>query len=729
MRESWGRAWAASPHSALDGTVAPGRRSVTMEGMTGRVDHPRETLGEVLDALRHRLFVGRAAELDLFAAALDTDDDPHVRVLFVHGPGGVGKSSLLDEFARRAEQLGCCVVRLDGRDLGGGPDSVLDAVGSVLEVPDGDEAILPATGERLVLLVDGYERMAPLDAWVRDRFLPRLPAETLTVIAGRLPPRPAWRADAGWSGLLRVVSLRNLDPDDARLYVERRGVDGPRRAEALAVSHGHPLTLSLSVDVLARDPDADLASLPADLVAGLLRRLVTRVPTPAHRRALEVSAVSRTTTESLLRHVLGGTEDAHVLFRWLAGLSVMELGSHGVVPHDVVRDLLDSDLRWRDPDGYRAVFRAVRSHAMHEVRHTEGREQQTAIADLKFLFRNLRSVLSPVAWDDFGDEHPVPAEAADRDDIIRLVERAEGARSAGLAGHWFDRQPEGFHVLRDPHGSVRGVVGLLDLTAASAEDRDADPGTAAAWAYVEGVAPTRAGDVVTQCRFIVDAEAHEGPSPTLNAVPVITMQRELGTPRLAWDVLTLAEPDRWNEYFAAADLPRAVGADFVIDGRRFGLFAHDFRRVPLEAVTERWTERALADDALLLPAAVVGPELLVLSHPDFGAAVRQAVRDLHRPDLLALNPLLRTRLLVTHDGAAGPDGLAELVRTAAASLAADPRTDKAFRALDRTYLRSSRTQESAAALLGLPFSTYRRHLRHGLEAVVALLWERELGTG
>ena len=58
------------------------------------------------------------------------------------------------------------------------------------------------------------------------------------------------------------------------------------------------------------------------------------------------------------------------------------------------------------------------------------------------------------------------------------------------------------------------------------------------------------------------------------------MQRQLSTPHLAWDVLTLADPDRWDEYFAAADLPRAAGADFVLGGRRFGLFVHDFRRSP-----------------------------------------------------------------------------------------------------------------------------------------------------
>ena len=46
-----------------------------------------------------------------------------------------------------------------------------------------------------MVLVDTYERLAPLDDWVRTGLLPRLPATALTVTAGRMPPGAAWRAD------------------------------------------------------------------------------------------------------------------------------------------------------------------------------------------------------------------------------------------------------------------------------------------------------------------------------------------------------------------------------------------------------------------------------------------------------------------------------------------------------------------------------------------------------
>jgi hypothetical protein len=118
---------------------------------------------------------------------------------------------------------------------------------------------------------------------------------------------------------------------------------------------------------------------------------------------------------------------------------------------------------------------------------------------------------------------------------------------------------------------------------------------------------------------------------------------------------------------------------------------------------------------------------VVLSHPDFEEAVRRALRDFTRPNALAANPLLRSRVAAEHAGDAPTAAtLQALLREAAETLRANPRDEKLYRALRRTYLEPAATQELAAELLGLPFSTYRYHLTGGIARVTERLWQREL---
>jgi hypothetical protein len=685
--------------------------------------HTVGALGELLASRWRGRFVGRTAEIELFREALDAAELPF-SVLYLQGPAGIGKTSLLAVLAGVAAEDDATVVSLDGRELVPSPSAVLETLGAVLDVPAGDGLISVPVG-RLVLILDCYERMDVLDDWIRARLLPRLPSSALTVIASRNSPAPAWRADPGWRELLRVVSLRNLSPEESRRYLERCGIDAALHDWLLDVTHGHPLGLSLFADVVARGGAAPVDPLTPDLVGTLLRRLVDVVPDVRQRQALEVCALSRVTTEALLRHVLA-VEDAHAQFEWLRDLSVVESGPDGVFPHDLARDALEADLRWRDPDSYRRVFRRVRAYVHNGLRSSLGREQRRAISDLKFLFRNLPSVLSPVDWDAWGQHYPEQARTTDRDAVLELVETNEGEESAAIAERWWDRQQAGFFVVRGDDDAVRGVLGLLDLTAASEQDRAVDPGAQAAWDHAHRHAPPRRGEVVTQSRFIVDREVYQEPSPTLNATPIVTLQRYLRMPNLACDYLTLAEPERWDAYFALADLSRAGDADFLVAGRRYGLFWHDFRQTPVDALVELWTERALAQD-VTLPPPQPAADMLVLSQPDFADAVRQALRDLNRPDLLARNPLLRTRLIHDHAGKAEADGavLQGVLHMAVEVLSQNPRDDKILRAVERTYVRPASTQEAAARALGVPFSTYRRHLTQGVARIVAWLWEKE----
>lgn len=268
------------------------------------------------------------------------------------------------------------------------------------------------------------------------------------------------------------------------------------------------------------------------------------------------------------------------------------------------------------------------------------------------------------------------------------------------------------------------MIALLDLAKADSADRARDPGTRVAWEHVVAHGGIRAGERVTQTRFIVDAAAYQAPSATLNAVPIVTMQRYLTMPELVWDFLTLYEPDAWNDYFALADLPRISDGDFQVGPRGYG-FGHNFRDVPIDALMELWTERALAGDPTVPPPRTRGR--LLLSQPNFAEAVRQGLRDLHTPDLLARNPLVQTRLINgAADGSSDGERLAEVLRAAVSELATDPRNDKGYRAVKQTYVTGSGTQQAAAARLGMPFSTYRRHLATATDQVVDRCWQWEV---
>ncbi|GAB4543057.1 MAG: hypothetical protein Kow0063_35800 [Anaerolineae bacterium] len=87
---------------------------------------------ERLTATRRRFFVGRRAELELFRQALSAKDSSFA-VLYLFGPGGVGKTTLLREYAGLAAEQGYSVYRLDGRDIEPSPQGFLLALSHTID--------------------------------------------------------------------------------------------------------------------------------------------------------------------------------------------------------------------------------------------------------------------------------------------------------------------------------------------------------------------------------------------------------------------------------------------------------------------------------------------------------------------------------------------------------------------------------------------------------------------
>lgn len=667
------------------------------------------TLAHRLRGARRRSFVGRAAEVALFREALAADEPP-VAVLWLFGPGGVGKSTLVGAFAEVAAEMGRDPVLLDLRGLEPSPGAF-----------EAELARHPATAtQQPVLLLDTFERAVGLEDWLRDAFLPTLPAGAITVVASRSPPGPAWRRDPGWRELLRVISLRNLDREDARRLLADGALDEALHERVLDVTHGHPLALALLLDAVSQDgrsATVDLAGMP-DVVATLMAGFVDGVPGAGHRLALAAAAQARFTTAALMRRITGES-DGDALFTWLRGLSFMDATPQGLCPHDLARDVIDADLRWRDPEAHADVHGRVREFVVDAIR--SGRADQGAIADLVFLHRSNPAAPSMWDWASLGRVYAEPMRPADRPAILDMVRRHEGDASAAIAAHWIERRPGDFTVFREHGSEPVGFIADLELHDTTEEDRAPDPGTVAAWAHAERHAPVRPGDEVVMARLFMDAEAYQDVSRSLNVVTILSTRRWVSSPRLAWYYLAVANLAVLEPMMAYIHFERASDADFEVGGRRYAVFGRDWRREDGIAWLERMAERELATDAPPPAPPEMGAPDLALGRREFAEEVRRALRELHRPDVLAASPLARSRLM-RGQGAS----LRELIEEAIGTLGEHPRTSRLARAVHCTYVRPAPTQEAAAELLGLPFSTYRGHLTRGIDSIVDLLWEREL---
>jgi DNA-binding SARP family transcriptional activator len=545
-------------------------------------------LGARLTSARRRSFVGRSDELALFADVL-AEDEPPFAVLHVYGPGGVGKTTLLAEFARLCEEAGVPALMLDGRNVQPTPDGVFNALRELT----GAENPLDRLPERHVLLVDTYELLTPLDSWLRDQFLPQLPAQAMVVLAGRNPPSAGWRVDPGWQEITHAIQLGNLSEAEASDYLQRRNVPPDQCDAVLRFTHGYPLALSLAVEVLIQRPGLSFEGTPEpDIVRVLLERFIAGVPSVAHRVALEACSQVRVTSEPLLAAMLV-TDQARELFEWLRDLSFVSAGPRGIFPHDLAREALSADLKWRNPPWHHELHRRARGFYMEEFAHAQGHEQYIALLDLIFLHDNplIRSTFS---WNDIGGLMEDTPRLADWPALIEMVRKHEGQQSAEIAARWFERQPESVTVFRDGDGVVTGFGCFVALRS---EDRDlieADPGASAAWRYVQAQPPLDDGQFAAIARFWMDRDSYQAISPTQGMIFVAAIRYVLTTPGLAYSFHSFAQADLWRPAGDQILFQRLPEADFSVAGRATGVYLRDWRAQPPQAWLEALAERETA---------------------------------------------------------------------------------------------------------------------------------------
>ena len=272
------------------------------------------SIADRLVASQRRCFVGRARDCSCSSAA-------RCGVAAVRGAVVPRARRCRQECVARARCVSArmapaaTLVRVDGASIERGPQAFSTPRPRATRAHD----------DPGVLLIDSCERLAPLQPWLREQFLPTLPARWLAVCAGR--GRPTSAGATTRSGRRCCTSSRWRA--SARPKAARCSPRAVWRADRHAAGAGVRARPSAGAEPAGRRaaPVRDrrcTASPPGgSVVQSLVERFTQDVPDARHLDALRVAAFVRDTNEEVLAAVLAG-DDARPLFDWLRSLGFMQ---------------------------------------------------------------------------------------------------------------------------------------------------------------------------------------------------------------------------------------------------------------------------------------------------------------------------------------------------------------------------------------------------------------------
>ncbi len=670
------------------------------------------TVGDLLASARRQAVWGRESEL---AALLDLADDPARVLAHVHGPGGVGKSTLLDVFAEAltSARPDRPLVCLDGADLEPSPAGLTEAVTGLTGGAPAD--LLPES----VLVVDRFELLEPVAQWFWQGLVPALPAGVHVVVASRREAPESWRADPAYAACTLTLSLRNLDPAAAGALLRARDVPEGLVDGLVEETRGHPLALAIASETGAAAGGSGGALFDhPDAAARLLGRFLEESVDPLQRRALHVCGHARRVDRALLAAALDvDDETADELLAWLRARPYAESHPDGLSLHDLVADALEHDLRWRDAQAHAQLHSAVRAALLRRLERAGEVDHHRLAGEIVYLhrFNPVARALFAVPGEGEVRVRPLRDDDAERD----WLRRAFDTELRGDTVDWWSRrQPASVVVFEADDAPQRRLGAFLsariDLERAGLAAHD--PVVAWALEQVSEQRPPEPAEVVFS-HVSVDA-VHPGSPDRVSFASAAASVHAWRARGLGWVLVSSAHEDTWAPVWSYIGFER-VGS-VSVGGGSVGVWARDFGRSPFLQWLEAMAAREIDDGSMSPPVA----SPVALSRVDFGDAVRRALKVLHDPVALRASPLLSSRLLAHADDAAAV--LLGTVRTAVETLRADPRSALAASAPDRTYLRPAGSQERAAEVVGTSFSTYRRHLAAGTDRLEALLWEWEL---
>jgi hypothetical protein len=406
------------------------------------------TIADLVRQGRRTALAGRDAELRLLRQVTAPGGPV---VAYVHGPAGIGKTALISALDACLETEGVRRLHIAAGAVEPTPGAILTALGKCLDQDARSVgelvAALGSLKDMTVVIVDDVDTWRLAASWLRADLVPALPTNTRVVLAGTVPPPPAWSIEYGHYFL--DINLGALPRAESDAAVAAAGLSAEMAERIWVLSGGHPLGLRMAIHA------ARTGSLGTARDAGeLANTILQAVGDSELRRAVEACAIVRRTNRALMSAILETEEPVPLsLLEAVEALPFAKRDAEGIYIAEPVRRAIVDWLSGVEPERYQVWRKTAADWIVSRLRAAGRSGRWRHMADLLHLLEHpvLRNAFFPPEE----EAPPVePARADDFEQIFEMVAVADGPDERARMQIWAQRLPHRFSVARGTKGEV-----------------------------------------------------------------------------------------------------------------------------------------------------------------------------------------------------------------------------------------------------------------------------------
>ena len=438
------------------------------------------------------LSIEREKERTIFREVVLFGTAEFLPILLLTGPGGSGKTWLLQAFAEEARTAGKQCLYIDATAVGGSVELFLAQCGRGTV----NQVLGRLNRRHAMVFIDSVESLGPVREFLQTEWIPALGPTVAVVLAGRFSAIPS--EGLRWLNTpkpVRVLQVGAFSRKEAYEYLSHRGVeDESTRVRLCVISGRHPLALSLATD-LAIEYGVSAGELEGwvSMVHKLAEYLLREADgDEALLTALMASTVAHHVNADLVEFIIPRREATRVWER-LVRLSVVRATPEGITLHEDVRHLLAQDFQWAQPARWRRLQRLILQYFWEEVVAVhDATERGRWVEELLYAAHHalLHALLFPMGeegvmwlddarWEDWPRIQQLWHDWLREQRFGEMVFEQQEAFDQCLGKPWFR-----LRVVRRDDGEIVGFDGHIPLFQGSLETLRKSPQTAKIVEYV-----------------------------------------------------------------------------------------------------------------------------------------------------------------------------------------------------------------------------------------------------